>query len=829
MERVDLKCHNCGGELEPIGSSLYKCRSCGGEQYVLSDEVNILCAGAFENLRRGEFDEAEEKLTDVIAMHPDNAEAHWGRALARHGIVFVDDAMGRRRVPTYAGLADSDFTADPDFKRALALARGGVAESYATLGGEIEKVRREWRERAKKEPPYDIFICYKESDASGFRTPDSYEAQSLYTHFVQAGYNVFFARESLRGKVGEQYEPYIYNALRTAKIMIIYGQSSENFKSVWVRNEWTRFLGLVERGLKHTSALVVAYERMQPSDLPQRLRSLQCMDASRKTFLQDLDAHVKRVTESATPLDGTVERINVGEERVAARGSQTITLKKIGAGGSATVVMDGARKESVICKMLASGMFDKAAAFASEELKLTPNAGRMKYYKLLCDCRVANDYEFATMKSFSRADTVDEIINATDKKFAEKLLVNCYLLASNLMTTSPREGAALAAVIFPYDFSERGKCVRKLMKAVAGVRSSTAFSAVVAALSDENYAADTLTELGDVCLAVGNFRYALECFTVSSKRFGRADSYRGIIRAKNEQTLSARKVEYEAGDKLLGSTADFENVLRSLSGRHFALEVRSALDSIIADTADPARMVKAFNHFVKYYPNELSEIDDLFRLVSDRCLREGRFKDVIYYRRVLLGMNDKDPSNYWAIILAKTGSRNTEELLASGIHIDKLEEYDKFLAVASESDVDKCISISRRQREGKKRGKAKVSKSESVRAETVERVPPKKTKKSVAHPVDTSAKKLTVVLVVSYVLAISAFISASLLMIFSFGRDASQPLFAIPASLSAVMVFVVAFSLNKYGFTSKWLPLMFISALDAIMLGLLAGEYFLLI
>lgn len=48
------------------------------------------------------------------------------------------------------------------------------------------------------------------------RTDDSIEVANLYTHLSSLGYKVFYSSESLRDKVAEKYEPYIYNALNTA-------------------------------------------------------------------------------------------------------------------------------------------------------------------------------------------------------------------------------------------------------------------------------------------------------------------------------------------------------------------------------------------------------------------------------------------------------------------------------------------------------------------------------------------------------------------------------------------------------------------------------------
>lgn len=82
-----------------------------------------------------------------------------------------------------------------------------------------------------------MFICFKDSDKEhGIdRTPDSVEASNLYAYLTDKGYRVFFSRVSLKEKVAEEYEPYIYNALKTAQVMIVYGQKAEYITSTWVK------------------------------------------------------------------------------------------------------------------------------------------------------------------------------------------------------------------------------------------------------------------------------------------------------------------------------------------------------------------------------------------------------------------------------------------------------------------------------------------------------------------------------------------------------------------------------------------------------------------
>lgn len=275
-----------------------------------AEDVHVVDrANAWAALRDCDFEKAAELFENIIFKDRSSHEAHWGRALALAGIIYVTDFHENRRVPTCNNITESSFLESRDVKTAIELAPADIAETYRAQAEKIEAIRAEWMRKASKEPPYDVFICFKDSDRDrGLeRTDDSYEAQNLYHALKEEGYKVFFSRESLRGKVSEHYEPYIYNALKTAKVMIVYGQNTDYFSAVWVKNEWLRFRNMIERGEKSENSLVVAYKGIDPADLPTGLRSRQCMNAAEFTFFDDLKAHIKSVIrasankQSATP------------------------------------------------------------------------------------------------------------------------------------------------------------------------------------------------------------------------------------------------------------------------------------------------------------------------------------------------------------------------------------------------------------------------------------------------------------------------------------------------------------------------------------------------
>ena len=289
-------CNNCGGDYE-YRHGKWICRACGSyKPEELSNEEVTLLYTAFQNLRLAKFSEAELEFDDIIQKYPKNPSGYWGRLLSKYGIKYEEDFDGRR-IPTCYATSIESVVDDKNYLKAVEFADEDTKAYYQKQAEYIERVRKEWVEKARKEKPYDIFISYKESDIpNGIdRTQDSIAAQELYIHLTEQGYRVFFSRESLRDKVGEKYEPYIFNAISTAKVMLVYGSSPEYITSTWVKNEWTRYEKKIEAGEKKPNSLLVACDGFSPSELPSVLSSKQCFNANDRRFYFDLTEAVDKI------------------------------------------------------------------------------------------------------------------------------------------------------------------------------------------------------------------------------------------------------------------------------------------------------------------------------------------------------------------------------------------------------------------------------------------------------------------------------------------------------------------------------------------------------
>ena len=294
-------CKSCGGALERQGN-INLCKYCGHKWIidVAEDIHTVERANAWSALKDCDFERAAEKFENIIFKDPNDFEAHWGLALAASSIQYVTDLNENKMVPTCNNISEARFFDSKHVQKAISLAPKEISDTYKEQAERIEAVRLEWLKKAKNEKPYEVFICFKDSDRENNieRTQDSLDAHELYNALTEEGYRVFFSRASLRNKTSEHFEPYIYNALRTAKVMIVFGEKPEYFNAVWVKNEWSRFRAMIERGDKAKNSLVVVYKNMDPADLPVGLRSRQCIDAGEMMFYDTLKHHIEKIVNS---------------------------------------------------------------------------------------------------------------------------------------------------------------------------------------------------------------------------------------------------------------------------------------------------------------------------------------------------------------------------------------------------------------------------------------------------------------------------------------------------------------------------------------------------
>ena len=303
------QCFNCLSEIfVPEGKDQVRCLACTrindrpktqGETMNRMKRANELCAD-------GEFAAAASLYHRVLEENLDEHEARWGLLLCKYGVIYERD-NGGRRYPTCRVDRASAFRSEPEFRRACELASPEVRAQYEADGRYIDAIQSEIRRLEDEEPPYDVFICYKETAPDGSRTVDSVLAQDLYAELTRLDYRVFYAPETLAGLLGADYEAAIYHAVATAQVMLVVGTCPEHFESTWVRSEWRRFLAQIDAGAR--KRLVALYRGMPAEKLPRDFlnRRLQSVNMDRLGALLDVDSFLQRFIRREKPTPPAAE------------------------------------------------------------------------------------------------------------------------------------------------------------------------------------------------------------------------------------------------------------------------------------------------------------------------------------------------------------------------------------------------------------------------------------------------------------------------------------------------------------------------------------------
>ncbi len=418
-----FKCKMCGGDLDiSAGMSIAECQYCGTKQTLpkLDDDKKATLYDRANHFRRNnEFDKAMGIYEQILNEDSSDAEAYWSLVLCRYGIEYVEDPASRKRIPTVNRAQFTSVFDDENYKSALQYADSYQRSIYEEEAKAINEIQKGILAISQQEEPFDVFICYKETDANGRRTPDSVLANDLYYQLTQEGFKVFFARITLEDKLGTAYEPYIFAALNSAKVMVVLGTKPEYFNAVWVRNEWSRYLSLIKSGAK--KMLIPAYKDMDPYDLPEEFAHLQSQDMSKLGFMQDLIRGIKKIANVEEPK--TVVR-----EVVQGGGTDKATLLK----RAALFLIDGDWKS--------------ANEYCEKVLDTDPECAEAYLYKLMADIHAHQESDLAGISEpylsnpnykkiilFGETelkDKISEFANSTSYNYAVKMMESeQYLIA----------------------------------------------------------------------------------------------------------------------------------------------------------------------------------------------------------------------------------------------------------------------------------------------------------------------------------------------------------------------------------------------------------------
>lgn len=378
---IQLKCKICGGSVIQTADG-YVCDSCGTPVSVfdMTDDKKIESMNRANEARRTfDYDEAVRAYTQILAQDPNNAEAHWNLALSKFGIEYESEMTpsgGIKFKPNIHRLRNDSFDKDPNYRKAMLNADDNALGYYMSEGKILSAMQAKLMELVRTEKDYDVFISFKAEDGMGSRTRDSLIAQQIYEQLTARGIRTFFSRITLQNVTGDEYEPHIFAALNSARVMVLVGTDLSYINYGWVKNEWTRYLDLMEEDAGKGKTLIPVYETLPPQMFPKRIPMREAVDFSGKDAMLELVHGITNI---------------LGKKDSRSENAQADLLVK-----KAQEALD-------------QGQFSEVIRNASEATELAPNHAEAWFLLFMAENRVIHAEDLARMP-----------INWTDSRYFDR-------------------------------------------------------------------------------------------------------------------------------------------------------------------------------------------------------------------------------------------------------------------------------------------------------------------------------------------------------------------------------------------------------------------------
>lgn len=695
-------CNVCGGNLIPF-NGCFKCESCGALSEIPFVEENQMASTIRQKLRLNNFDDAEQLAADAVNEYPKNADINWLNVLARYGIKYEKDYDGKE-IPTCYALSYDSFLEDKNYLAAIKYGSEEEKKYYEKQANIIENIRKEWIEIVKNEKPYDIFISYKDKEADGrTKTIDYSLGLTLYVHFTKLGYRVFFASETLKDKIGEEYEPYIFNAINTSYAMIVLGTSPDNINAVWVKNEWSRFNKYIELKQKQTNALIVAYKGFNPSKLPRQLSSIQCLDMDSITFSSDLEKHIEKLQLNTISNKSKIDKITITYSKGTPIKNRTVAKQSsvsdiiISSGRDFNTTLDEKKKIDIASKYYKSGLVEEAYDVLAAVLKNNPKNGYALLTQFFFDHSIANIHEFSCMKEVDPSYDYDSLIQNLDSDRAYAFLDALYSVCGTMISNKHPNAIPLINKLLPYSYPNRATAINELFKVAVLNINGDAFSILLqAGNNDVNYNIEKMNNFANGLLVNKKYDEAEKLFKdVLNLDEGNVVANRGVLKCAIQCPHSSAEVDYQEGNF---SSFDqynlIENVLHFEPQKEQGVEIEKIIE--VASKNCPNDL---FYKLLQYYPYDVIKLNKVIEQRADLLRSQHKFKDAIYFYKLVADSKDVTSSSLWGIILCKCGAVNEDELVGAKTLINTIEEYSDYLAIASSDESDKCIRLLKKQKD----------------------------------------------------------------------------------------------------------------------------------
>ena len=296
-----IKCKTCGEplDLNLAQNGVIKCAICDSvftlPKVDASQKVLDFLSQGEHDLDTCRFDDAYTAFNKACELDKTEPEAYWGMALAEFKIQYLKDEVNNRLQPICHEISDKDFADSSNFLRATRYATEAQRAEYERKAEEINYIKNEFYKIAKTGAKYDCFICVKVTDENGGKTQDYKAADDIYFELKGKGYKPFFSERELRGVTGADYEARILYALQSAECMLVVCFDEAYLRTKWVKNEYTRFLKLVNDEEKESDSIALVFGNRPVEKLPGKKGKIQGIALNSLTamerIVQFVDSH----------------------------------------------------------------------------------------------------------------------------------------------------------------------------------------------------------------------------------------------------------------------------------------------------------------------------------------------------------------------------------------------------------------------------------------------------------------------------------------------------------------------------------------------------------
>ncbi|MBQ7307429.1 MAG: toll/interleukin-1 receptor domain-containing protein [Clostridia bacterium] len=282
MEDLKLEkfsCPNCQSNDFKIIDNIVCCNYCLSKFTKKQINSQMFVDLRLANIERNQanFDKAKTIYLNIIKnnANEDLTDVYWGLFLCEQRVLFEEDGKGEKFPSFYRLNQDNSIEDSSYFGKVLSYAlkhNKEKLEVFNNLAEKIENARKIYLDIKNTTKPFDIFICFKNTDNNGNYTNDRQLAMDIYNEFSDK-YNIFFSEKTLKNIKSNyrEYEPNIYYGLYTAKVMLLLCSKTEYLESKWLKNEWNRFSSINKQGTDNKCIIPIFTDNFNPNDLPESL------------------------------------------------------------------------------------------------------------------------------------------------------------------------------------------------------------------------------------------------------------------------------------------------------------------------------------------------------------------------------------------------------------------------------------------------------------------------------------------------------------------------------------------------------------------------------